>query len=279
MTTCRDPRVDRLQYVEGARLLAGDLHDSRSAEARWQSLHVRGLHDTWGVANGLGLTLTPDRRGILVAPGAAFDCRGDVVRLAAPVELPMPAYSVPGVLEPAFDVVLSANGVRWEPTGGNAANPAFGPDVHHGVDIPLGRCVRLFWGVLTAPDSGVRRSAHPTTRPRIGFTRAGGLTWMLGTYSLRAIVDTSAAGFLSTPFYTAELIVTFDLGGLIGPFLSLSSFYPDHFTARLFAISPAGFSTSVVLTDLLSRAGAIQLAWVGIEPNAGCSGGAPGGFV
>lgn len=281
MTTCRDPSLDRVQYVEGARLLAGDLRDSRSGEAHWQSLHVRGLHNTWGVASGLGLTLTPDRRGILVAPGAAFDCRGDVVRLPAEVQLAMPIDVVPGIAEPAFDVVLGPDGVRWEPTGGDASYPAFGPDVHHGVDIPLGRCVRLSWGVLTPADSGVRRAVHPMTRPSIGFglTPAGGLTWILGTYSLRAIVDTSAAGFLATPRYSAELAMTPDLGGLLGPFLSLASFYPDRFTARLFAISRTGLAASAVLADLLKRAGAIRIAWVGTEPNAGCSSGAPGGFV
>ena len=65
-------RLDRLDYVEGSRLLARDLGDTARTEARWQGLHVRGLHDTWGVATGLRLTFTPSRRSLVVGPGAAF---------------------------------------------------------------------------------------------------------------------------------------------------------------------------------------------------------------
>ena len=72
-------RLDRLDHVEGSRLLARDLRDTARNEARWQGLHVRGLHDTWGVATGLGLTLTPGRRSIVVGAGAAFDCQGQVI--------------------------------------------------------------------------------------------------------------------------------------------------------------------------------------------------------
>lgn len=272
MTSCRHPGLDRLDYVEGARLLARDLGDTRGNEARWQALHVRGLHDTWGIATGLRLTLTPNRRGLVVGVGAAFDCRGEVIRLEQAVELPMPSTPALGFLTPGFDVVLDQRGVRWEPTGGGADAPAFGPGVRPGLDIPLGRTSRLVWGMLTNPDSSWRKMAHPMTRPRVlsGLTAVGGLEWFKETTSIRTSVDTSAAQFRSTPRYVASIAQAPGMSGLLGPFLSLSTFYAGRFTARVGAVSRTGLPATAVVQMLLDRAGGIQIAWMGIEPNAGC---------
>lgn len=272
MTSCRDPGLDRLDYGEGARLLARDLSDTRGNEARWQALHVRGLHDTWGVATGLRLRLTPNGRGLVVEVGAAFDCRGQVIRLDQSVELPMPSTPAVGFPPPAFDVVLDHRGARWEPTGGGIDAPGFGTGVRLGLDIPLGRTSRLLWGILTEPDFTHRKTAHPMTRPRVGFglTPAGGLDWLRDATSIRSTVDTSAAEFHSTPRYVASVSQAPGMSGLLGPFLSLSSFYPGRFTARLIAVSRAGLPATDVLEMLLNRAGGIRIAWMGIEPNVGC---------
>jgi len=281
MTSCRDAGLDRLHYVDGSRLLAGDLRDTRGDEARWQALHVRGAHSTWGVATGLGVTVTTSRRGVVVEAGAAFDCRGRVIRLAQPVELPLPAATAPGLLTAAFDVVLGAGGPRWEATGGGPDYPGFGDGVRPGIDIPLGRCVRLIWGVLTGPDPSFRRTVHRMTRPRVGFgqTAAGELSWTLETWSIRASVDTSTAEFGSIPQYVAWTAQVPDLGGLIGPFLSLSLPYSNRFIVRLSACSAAALPAPAVLATLLARAADIRIAWMGIEPNAGCAGGTPGGVL
>ena len=273
-------RLDRLDHVEGSRLLARDLRDTARNEARWQGLHVRGLHDTWGVATGLGLTLTPGRRSIVVGAGAAFDCQGQVISVSNPIELPEPSEILPGVAAPALDVVLGRNGPRWEPAEGGSGS-GFGERVRPGVEIPLGRCTRLPGGQLTRPDSAWRRTARPMTRPRVGFglTPAGGLLWAPATWAIRTIIDTSAADFGSTPRYAAWIANRPDMSGLVGPFLSLSSFYPDRFTARLTAISLLGDSAVAVQMNLMGRAAAIRIAWVGVESNAGCSTNPPGGFV
>lgn len=281
ISLCRDSDLDRLDYVDGARLLADDLRDTRGGEARWQALHVRALHDTWGVATGLGTTLTPNRRGVVVSAGAAFDCRGRLIRLGDPVELPMPVALVPGMQAPTFDIVLGTGGPRWEPTGGEIGFPDFGNGVRIGVDVPLGRFVRSIWGTLGGPDLGYRKVAHPMTRPRIGFglTPVGGLSWFANTWAIRAMIDTSAAGFGSTPKYVGWTSQLPDLGGLVGPFLALSAFFPDRFHVRLSATSPAGLPAAAVVANLLAGAAAIRIGWMGVEANAGCTSGAPGGFV
>ena len=278
---CRNGASDRLDYVNGARLLADDLNDSRAVEARWQELHVRGLHDTWGVATGLALALTSNRRAVRVTPGAAFDCRGRVLALDEIVELPITIAMVPGLLAPTFDIVLGTHGVRWEPTGGQGSDPGYGPGVSFGVDVPLGRFVRSPWGTLSGPDVGHRRVAHPATTPRIGsgVTPAGSLTWSPGSWSVRTVIDVSPTGFTTTPRYVGWLSHAPDLGGLIGPFVSLSSFYPDRFSVQLSALSPAGLPAATVVAALMSASAAVRIAWVGVESFVECGRGTPGGFV
>ena len=194
--------------------------------------------------------------------------------------MPEPSAILPGVAAPALDVVLGRNGPRWEPAEGGSGS-GFGERVRPGVEIPLGRCTRLPGGQLTRPDSAWRRTARPMTRPRVGFglTPAGGLLWAPATWAIRTIIDTSAADFGSTPRYAAWIANRPDMSGLVGPFLSLSSFYPDRFTARLTAISLLGDSAVAVQMNLMGRAAAIRIAWVGVESNAGCSTNPPGGFV
>ena len=264
-------RLDRLDYVEGSRLLARDLGDTARHEAQWQGLHVSQAHDTWGVAAGLGLTLTPNGRSVVVGAGAAFDCKGQAISLPSPVELSEPTEDVPGIVTPPFDVVLGKNGPRWEATGFGPAQPGFGKRVRIGTDIPLGRYIRLPWGQLTGPNMGFRKTARPMTRPRIGvgLVTASALTWIAVNGTISAAIDTSASNFSSTPRYVGWIASRPDMGDLIGPFLSLSAFYPDHFTVRMLAISRFGDSAVGVQLSLLSRAAAMRIAWVGVESNAG----------
>lgn len=255
-------RLDRLDYVEGSRLLARDLGDTARNEARWQGLHVSQAHDTWGVATGLGLTFTPDGRSVVVGAGAAFDCKGQVISLSSPVVLPAPTEEASGMVAPAFDVILGKNGPRWE---------ASGKHVRIGTDIPLGRYIRLPWGQLTGPNMGFRKTARPMARPKVGvgLVSAGALTWIAVNGMLSTTIDTSASNFSSTPRYVGWIASRPDMGDLIGPFLSLSAFYPDHFTVRMLAISRLGDSAVGVQLSLLSRAAAMRIAWVGVESNAG----------
>ena len=46
------PNLQRIAYHEGQLLSARDLGDDAAYESRLRGLHVRGLHNTWGVAPG-----------------------------------------------------------------------------------------------------------------------------------------------------------------------------------------------------------------------------------
>lgn len=260
-----------IRFEEGSLLRGADLNDQVRAESRLAELHVEGVHDTWGVATGLRVQLSADRRWALVTAGHAFDRRGRVVTLGAAATIAAPAVPVPGVAQPAFDLLLDRNGVRWERADGAAE-----------ADIPLGRCVRLGDGSLLAMDRSVRRGVRALTRPHVGFgiTPPGGLTWTAGTAGLRAIVDTTEAGFTATPFYLAHVAALPALpAGYLPPFLSLAWFYPGRFSARLTFLSTMGRSASLAVAEMLQLAPSIRLAWIGVETLVGCSAGAPGGAV
>ncbi|MGE0441812.1 MAG: hypothetical protein AB7L66_03530 [Gemmatimonadales bacterium] len=264
-------RLDRIDYVDGSRLLGRDLGDTAGNEARWLGLHVSRAHDTWGVATGLTLSLTPSGRTVVVAPGAAFDCKGQALTVASAVILPEPGGSASSSVATEYDVVLGRDGPRWEAAGPGAGPSGFGNAVRIGQDIPLGRWIRLAWGHLAGPDQSFRKVVHPVTRPKVGFglVQAGGLRWIAANGTIGATIDTSASQFGSTPRYVAWLAARPDMGNLIGPFLAASAFYPDHFTVRLLAVSSLGENALAVQLNLLSRAQGMGIAWVGTEPNAG----------
>ncbi len=260
-----------IRFVEGGLLLARDLDDRVRAESHLLGLHVEGVHDTWGAATGLRAELSADRRWVLVTAGRAFDRRGRVVTLAAPVTMAAPAVPVPGAPQPAFDLLLNGDGVRWERAGGAAE-----------ADIPLGRCIRLADGTLLSVDRSVRRTVRPMTRPHVGFgiTLPGALTWLAGSTGLSAIVDTSQAGFTATPYYFAQVAALPALpAGYLPPFLAPAWFYPSRFSVRLTFLTTVGRPASLAVAEMLRLAPSIQLAWIGVETLVGCSTGAPGGAV
>ena len=281
MTRFTDPGLERLQYTDGALLLRADLATGVGAEVRRMGLHVRALHDTWGVATGLKASWIAANRVVVVDGGSAFDCRGGVVSLPSPVDLPVP--DVPfGLGFATFDLVLGSDGVRWEATGKGPGSPDLGPGVRVGLDVPLARFTRFSPGLVLGPDYSVRKTARAQARPYIGFgvTAPGELSWSTGSSMLRASVDTSAAGFSATPYYVAQLVDPPALSpGLVGPFVSLAWFAPERFVIRLAAAATPAQPLAAVLASLSQAASTIRVAWIGVEPQVGCSTGAPGGFV
>ncbi len=277
-----DPRMERLQYVDGALLLKADLASGVAQEARRTALHVRGLHDTWGVASGLRAHWNAATRRVDVDPGAAFDCRGYVVTLPSAVALPVPDTLGTGVALATFDLVLNDHGVRWEPTGSSLGSPGFGSGVRVGSDVPLARFVRVGPGMLAGPDYSVRKTARPSSRPyvRSGVTAPGELTWSVGSAYLRALVDTTDAQFSTTPYYLAQVLGPPALPpALLGLFVSLGWFTAQRFVARVYGVLATGQPAATVLANLSAVASDFRVAWVGIEPQLGCSTGAQGGIV
>ena len=281
--------LERIHWYEGSRLTRRDLAAVIEHEARMLELHVRSVHDTHGVALGLGVALAPGARAVIVQPGLAYGCRGASVVLSAATTLDAPPASVTGS---RFDLVLVAeqpagacaqpqldcNGarvrapasLRWRAADDDAPCDCGIPDDA----IELGRFVRSPAGVLAGPDNTRRRIVRGLVRPHVasGTTAAGALVWSQGASDLVASIDTSAAGFTTTPVYLAQIASpTPWLGGLVAPFVSVGQASPTRFTVHLsIAAKPPAL---VLLFAQLDLAKELSITWTGVESAVGCTGG------
>ena len=287
------PPPERLTYHEGARLLTRDLRDLVSYERRLLGLHVAALHDTWGVALGLGLAASGQQA--LVAPGVAYTGHGEAIALGE-TALDVPALP-PGQARATFDLVLRAapepDGracerlpvctgeisparaaqVRWVaavPSAG--APPLLSESVRLGEEVPLGRFERV-GATVAGPDYSTRRAARPLTRPHVAFgrVRLGDADWKVGLYDVHADIDTSAGGFGGRPHYFASVASARTLDPrVIGPFLSISDATATRFALRIVFAKPPT-PAQLILSAVYRWLDETTVAWVGVEPTLGCS--------
>ena len=290
----RRPRAvpERIRWYEGSRLTRRDLADAIEHEARMLELHVRAMHDTHGIALGLGVALAAGARSVVVQPGLAYSCRGASVLLHAATTLDAPPMSVTGT---RFDLVLVAAqpagacaqsqldctgarvnaraSLRWRPADDDAARCTC--DVPDDA-IELGRFARSSAGTLAGPDNARRRAVRGLVRPHVasGVTAPGALTWAQGAGDLVASIDTSAAGFTTTPVYLAQIASpTPWTSGLVAPFVSIGQASPTRFNVHLsIAAKPPAL---VLLFAQLDLARELSIAWTGVESAVGCTGGLP----
>jgi hypothetical protein len=298
------PVPSRIDWVDGSSLDERDLDDAVAYEQRLLELHIRGVHDTWGVALGLTLALSADRRLVLVTPGLAYTCRGESIVLGVPVQVDAPALggAGPGASGPSlFDLVIAfpappdgapcehtigCDGdrlpvlrpvLRWE-RAGSAAAPApvpVSPNVRLGDEVPIGRFVRLGDGTLTGPDYSQRRVARGLVRPHIAFgvTRPGELLWQAGASDSVATIDTTSAGFTTRPFYFAWMLDRPWSALDIGPFLSVGQATRSSFKAHLLVASrtrPPDLLIPDLMRDQRTKAASARVMWVGAEMTTGC---------
>jgi hypothetical protein len=260
-------RPERIAWFEGSRLTRRDLADAIEHEARMLELHVRAAHDTEGIASGLTTSLSADRRTVTVQPGLAYSCRGASVLLHAPASIAAPPASMKGT---RFDLVLADATLRW-----SAADDASGCDCAvPGDAIHLGRFTRTSSGTLVGPDNQRRRAVRGLVRPHVasGVTAPGALLWQQGVADLHARIDTSAAGFTTTPVYLASIASPSPwTGNLVAPFISVGQGTPTHFDVHVLiaAKSPA----LVLLFAQLAVVKELAISWTGVESAVGCSGG------
>ena len=282
MTRFTDPGLERLQYTDGALLLRADLATGVRAEVRRMGLHVRAVHDTWGVATGLKARWNAATRVVVVDAGSAFDCRAASSHFLRRWSCRCP--DVAGGIRFATSRPRAER--RWTPLGAHREGPRFRRSSAQACasawTFRSARFIRIAPGLVLGPDYSLRKTARPQARPYIGFgvTAPGELSWSTGSSMLRASVDTSAAGFSATPYYVAQLVDPPALSpGLVGPFVSLAWFAPERFVIRLAAAATPAQPLAAVLASLSQAASTIRVAWIGVEPQVGCSTGAPGGFV
>jgi hypothetical protein len=206
----------RLRHYQGQRLTAGDLQDEYDNLAWLRRLHVVGLHNTWGIALGFEVSLA--QGGILITPGFAYDCFGREIVLSQMRQIGFPpdlSNAPDGYnLVMRYDTELGqrqafSDDVFCRP---ECDRPAFtwqrAEQTRLGQDVPLVRVVLL--DGAPAIDLDIRRYTQPLARPHIG----NGVTpptqvWQAWgareVVFLQTDIDTSAAGFVGTPFYIASL--------------------------------------------------------------------------
>lgn len=278
--------LDRVTYRNGQLLTARDLADDLHHDAKLRWLHVRYLHETWGVTLGFKVqTAAQDVHSIVVGPGCAVDDMGRDILLAAGVSVPVPNIVGPETfvlvltyLEDAhfrdqrhLSMLCFGGGIdlRHERPTLTWVKP---DDVEFGPQIPLVKVVIVNGAIQGPLDLRVRRNTRRLVRPHIGTGatepgRTGWRPWQapsMATQGIEAIVDTSDAGFLQTPHYFAAVH---------GPGAVVDLGYVTSATA-------AGFTFGYVIPGEGIEAGVDGAAdaeknewtvsWIGLEGAGGC---------
>jgi hypothetical protein len=298
------PALERPVFFDGQRLTAADLQAAQEYQRELRWLHNRSLH-TWGIVFGLEVTGARDDREVKVQAGFALDCLGRELILSDPLSLPIPPVagvnSGPAVyyLTLSFqeDAQLtpseSENGVCG--TSGAVRLPEtpkirfqlpsdtdpevayrFGKDVIL-ASVPVQNCK------LSAPPSPKeRRDARPANQPYVatGFAAGSAASWGVlkvggQTVGLEVKVDTSTAGFGSTPVYLGQVVGTRSLqnaAGLIDGMINIADASPTGFTLQMLLpqnlqVGNLALNPAAVLVDPAAVAGQLNwsVAWMGIE--------------
>lgn len=230
MNTPRDLAIpfQRITWRDGQTLTSRDLRDDRNYGDRLRHLHIRYLHKTWGVVEGLNVTAAGGD-AVSVSPGYALDLEGRelllpmATRVATPPNVAASAtiYLVlsqstlfascatapdlttlcPGVRNP---LPLEAGTLSWKAL----------TEVQLGDDVLLARVLIAGGNLASAIDTSIQRRAATMNQPRLwsDATPQGQTGWTDGMekplQEIRATVDTSDAGFIATPAYFARLAGT-----------------------------------------------------------------------
>jgi hypothetical protein len=218
--------LDRLLWRDGQRLTAADFRsDLRSAD-RMRALHIRYLHRTSGVVEGLEIASNPFASAIVNA-GVALNGEGYVLllpKITAAPNLPKlaqtatlylvlsPADEGGGCGSSAPDLSTLCTGaatvqariqatLAWKTVG----------EVVVGRDVLLARALVAAGAITGAIDTTIRHRAATMNQSRIwsDTTVTGQTGWTdIASKILPGIevnVDTSDAGFVTTPVYVAQV--------------------------------------------------------------------------
>jgi hypothetical protein len=294
----------RVTYRDGQLLTACDLHADRMRDDRLRRLHVRHLHETWGIALGFQVRLADQQgKAVLVQPGYAVDIAGRDILLSENLSLKTlndegPAlwvltvrYQEDRVFQDRHDLdglcIADGNDLQQE-------RPFFtwqrADEVRFGLHVPLA-AAKVTGGRIQAPlNLRVRRYAKRMVRPHIGMgfiepEEAEWRHWRAGADSggsglavgIELSVDTSEAGFTQTPHYFAWLLleptylyehvnpIAFSTAMLnTSPMNGMS--YITHPTRNsfVFRVWTGMHSNFIACSDFLG------ISWCGIQPMLGC---------
>jgi hypothetical protein len=290
MADTADLVSERITYREGQRLTARDLQDDRARQTRLRRLHVRHLHETWGIATGFDVQAA-GTAAVAVGPGYALDIFARDLVLSANIVVPVPSMEGPQPLvlaatflgDCAFPTSAAGAAVCLNaPMHPRRERPAFAwytpTEFDPGPMVPLCHVVVEQGAIAGGVRTRVRRYARRLVRPHIaaGTTDADPGLWAawwnrgsLDGYVQR--VDTSDAGFTATPQYFAELVA-------VKP--STSAGHTDAVVAQGIAeahghikdASRHGFAFQAVVQERfrMDLWNTWAISWIGVQPLAGC---------
>lgn len=229
---------DQVTYRDGQLLTALDMRNDQQRDERLSRLHMRYLHDTWGIALGFEVTQIIHVEGVIkrvdsggtavsVGPGYAVDIHGRPVLLSNPPVSPS-LPKVDGHASFVLTVSYQNGGTFYSPSELEGLclssdfnlrheRPVFTwkrpMAVRFGQEIPLVQINVLDGAIQGELDFRVRRYTQPIVRPHMAWgttekRRTGWSEWTgkddqtLGVNrGLEVKVDTSDAGFTKNPFY------------------------------------------------------------------------------
>lgn len=234
--------IERLSFFNGQRLFASDLQgvEAFHREMRW--LHNKSLHQP-GIGAGFAVTGKRDDREVRVGPGYAIDSQGREIVLTRERVQPIPtvasetdgksivfdlAVSYPG--DELLEATESREGIclrrgvvrlREEPVlcwirlhrdttrDRLVPEPDFARGIEDGLWIVLARIEVLQCRLRQDVSLAERPNARPDCRPYIACGHQA-VDWEEDDfnkllYHLTGDIDTSSAGFLTTPCYSVRL--------------------------------------------------------------------------
>jgi hypothetical protein len=287
MATIDSLPFDRVTYREGQRLTARDLKDDRARRTSLRRLHVRHLHETWGIATGFDVQAA-GASAVGVGPGYAIDIVGRDLVLSSSLAIPVPAAAGPTVFvlvatfleDCAFPTTAAGAGVCLDaPIHPRRERPAFAwrtaAEFEPGPMVPLGHVLVEKGAIKGAVNLRVRRYARRLVRPLIatGITDPSD-TWTIpwhsgGFVEAEQRVSTVDAGFHNAPIYFAWPVVVRPTPGDSSAAIAraIAQSYPQV-TER----TANGFVFRMVLDGTLVGAlrEAWAVSWLGVEQPGGC---------
>ena len=272
--------LDRIAWRDGQTLASRDFRDRQRLGDHLRHLHVRYLHRTWGVVEGL-IVSAIDNKTVHVSPGYALDLTGREVLLPDAARLAVP----PGIADGTTMYLV----ISFEQEGAGCGRPVdlslLCPGFTAKVDIETGRLawknvtqVRVGLDILLARvlvssghfasklDTAVVRYAAIQFHTRLWTDRTpqGSTGWRDTsnqlTSQLEARVDASDGGFISTPAYFAHLV--FPPGAALSVTGHMREADPSGFT---FVLRPAAGASKLNLNAQSAELAGVTIGWLAAE--------------
>ena len=297
----------RVTYRAGQPLSSIDLNEDLQREKRLWRLHMRYLHDTWGIAAGLEVK-KQDNKNVLIERGSAVDQEGYFLSVSEAALKPIPQFKGPEGLVLSVSRRVESTACSCASTfdprspgnsAGGMASADFSwlpPDrVHWGLQIPLAHAVLQDGEIRGDLDFQVRQYIRSLDQASFGWglTEPGRSGWKVWSdehqrdLGLELVVNTSEAGFSKSPHYFAVIHGDFSrhpigspLGSLEASSIGAQVSFPlngfsfitepnnDKFIYRLIGSNSLGFLSRVSPQEAEKRNW--HIFWFGVEQRLNC---------